>query len=796
MDFVALLSGGKDSCYNIYQCQQYGHRLVCVANLHPPQENDELNSFMYQSAGSAAIPALADCLGVPLVRRSIQGKAKNVGLQYEVTTAEDEVEDLFQLLVDVKAAFPSVRGVSCGAIISNYQRYRVENVCQRLGLTVLAYLWQRDRPQLIREIVSNGFDVVLVKVAGAGLIPEKHLGKHIADLLPALQRLHEKFGLDMCGEGGEYESLVVDAPIFQKRLILEETECVLDDEDPTVGNLNIHKCSTIVKEVYTESGSSGNSGSGSSGVGNNLIAQMHQLASSITISSPLRQSINSNCSVFSPCVRDNSGFGQSALVLPKSDYFTVTSSDPETLKAAMEKQFAEIMHFLGLSIGCKVEDVVFCHLYLSTMDHFSLANSIYCSYFPDKHPPSRSCIQMSLPMGKLVAVDACVLQDSYAVIEKSRNIRDVLHVRSLSAWAPQCIGPYSQANILYDCLIFVAGQIPLVPATMQLLSTVSSTSDGDGIEKLSADLLLCLKNVNSILDALVSSCKHLMTCVVYVNGKGLTTEALAVRIQSIRSIFDEAIVALIRERREESTPRVEGEDDYDYDEESEAEEVSEELLVKPSLVITAVNDLPRGAAVEVEVIAVKDCHVYPHLSWATRSGELDCISTSSSSSQPSNGISQLPLQRWPIWSRGNPSSPITYDWKVNWESKRLSGCLVGAALSVSTRSEDSFPIDAPVQALVDGIQEVFLECELPLISWRSLRVYFIAQDGWDSSSLEMAIGLMLAARYSGDGCHPAIICLPVLSLSSVDKDQYCFLQAQVVALDFEQIETERWIAQT
>lgn len=170
MDFVALLSGGKDSCYNIYQCQKYGHCLVCVANLHPPVESDELNSFMYQCAGASAIPAIAECLGVPLIRREIHGKAKDMSLEYDQRSCEDEVEDLYELLVDVLQRYPTVKGVSCGAIISSYQRFRVENICQRLGLTMLAYLWQRDRPQLIREIVSAGFDVVLVKVSTLQLL--------------------------------------------------------------------------------------------------------------------------------------------------------------------------------------------------------------------------------------------------------------------------------------------------------------------------------------------------------------------------------------------------------------------------------------------------------------------------------------------------------------------------------------------------------------------------------------------------------------------------------------------------
>ena len=74
MKFVALLSGGKDSCYNIMKCIEYGHELVALANLYPSDEEaDEINSFMYQSAGHSVIPMFAECFQVPLYRKKIAG---------------------------------------------------------------------------------------------------------------------------------------------------------------------------------------------------------------------------------------------------------------------------------------------------------------------------------------------------------------------------------------------------------------------------------------------------------------------------------------------------------------------------------------------------------------------------------------------------------------------------------------------------------------------------------------------------------------------------------------------------
>ena len=159
------------------------------------------------------IEAIAEAMGLPLVRRELHRRAVEQGMVYEYN-ADDEVEDLFDLLADVKARvricielvlsrararctalarawawawgvrsdrlacvrmdwrtwvrfffvgghahalqFPDVEGVSCGAILSNYQRLRVENCCRRLGLTVLAYLWQRDQVTPLHITAHHG----------------------------------------------------------------------------------------------------------------------------------------------------------------------------------------------------------------------------------------------------------------------------------------------------------------------------------------------------------------------------------------------------------------------------------------------------------------------------------------------------------------------------------------------------------------------------------------------------------------------------------------------------------------
>ena len=436
MKFVALLSGGKDSCFNIMKCQQHSHELVAVANLMPPEEGiEEMNSFMYQSAAHNTIPSIAECLGVPLFRQGINRKSLIQTLDYK-KDENDEVEDLFVLLQRVVTEYPDIEGVSCGTIVSNYQRLRVEDVCIRLNLIPLTYLWQRDRRLLLDEMISSGVHAVLVKVAGAGLDPYKHLGKDLESLRPTLELLHQKFGLDLCGEGGEYETIVLDCPAFHKRLVFSETSILIDEEDYSVGNLRIVQFSVADKTPVTAVSSSDSVSlrtECSAGKEDSRPLSLEESLRSILrepmkaknanqqreekhpinccikfqevndVKDKCRSSRKRNKTKFQNinCYYGIDGIGQTAL-----HYASSTLQCMEECVSDVEKeiravaQMRDIMTHLKHSIkalggGCDVRDACFIHLYLSDVKHFQAVNSEYCKWF-DRNPPSRSCVAVSL----------------------------------------------------------------------------------------------------------------------------------------------------------------------------------------------------------------------------------------------------------------------------------------------------------------------------------------------------------------------------------------------------------------
>ena len=81
---------------------------------------------MYQTVGHDVIDLYSEAMGLPLYREYIRGSSLQIDSDY-IHESADEVEDLYRLLAAVKEA-ESIEAVSVGAILSNYQRVRVENV--------------------------------------------------------------------------------------------------------------------------------------------------------------------------------------------------------------------------------------------------------------------------------------------------------------------------------------------------------------------------------------------------------------------------------------------------------------------------------------------------------------------------------------------------------------------------------------------------------------------------------------------------------------------------------------------
>ncbi|XP_055801105.1 diphthine--ammonia ligase [Solanum dulcamara] len=464
MKVVALVSGGKDSCYAMMKCIQYGHEIVALANLIPADDaTDELDSYMYQTVGHQIVVSYAKCMGLPLFRRRIQGSTRHHDLSYSMTPG-DEVEDMFILLNEVKRQIPSVTAVSSGAIASDYQRLRVESVCSRLGLISLAYLWKQDQSFLLQEMIRNGIIAIAVKVAAIGLNPSKHLGKEIVYLEPHLHKLKELYGINVCGEGGEYETLTLDCPLFKNaRIVLDEFQIVLHSSD-SIAPVGILHPLAFHLENKVESISSNGVDEGSNICQRNVdtvvevqgdVQQEGEAAREFVAISSERSGVTKQELKVSKTMKDN--------VFSISCWLHDSCKNSSDLQEDLEVVLMRIEALL-VENGSSWENVLYIHLYIADMDEFAVANETYVRFITQEKcrygVPSRSTIELPL---LLVGLGRAYIE----VLVANDSTKKVLHVQSISCWAPSCIGPYSQAT-LHNDILHMAGQLGLDPATMLL----------------------------------------------------------------------------------------------------------------------------------------------------------------------------------------------------------------------------------------------------------------------------------------------------------------------------------------
>lgn len=219
-----LVSGGKDSALALHRVLEEGYEVKYLVTMVPQRED----SWMFHFPNAGLVGLFAEAAGFPLVRR------ETVGVR------EEEVEDLKRVLATL-----DVEGVVCGAVASGYQRSRVEGVCEGLGLVSVCPLWGEDGEGLLRGLVGLGFEVVVSRVAALGL-GEGWLGRRIDnEAIGELVGLSRRFGVSMVGEGGEYETLVLDAPFFrEKRIELVEVESVWERQS---GYLKVKKAQLVNK---------------------------------------------------------------------------------------------------------------------------------------------------------------------------------------------------------------------------------------------------------------------------------------------------------------------------------------------------------------------------------------------------------------------------------------------------------------------------------------------------------------------------------------------------------------------
>ncbi|QCS43720.1 diphthine--ammonia ligase [Natrinema versiforme] len=218
--WVSLFSGGKDSSWALYRALESGLSVERLVTVHPAGD-----SYMYHVPATELAALAAESIGIELIDVEPDDFAADAATDSSAQ-GDDELEPLEAALADLDRELAGgIAGVTAGAVESEYQTSRIQGMCDRLGCDLFAPLWQEEPRELADAMLEAGFEIEIIQVAARGL-DESWLGRTLdREAIDELEALNEEYGVHILGEGGEFETFVVDGPHMDRRIDLEyETE--------------------------------------------------------------------------------------------------------------------------------------------------------------------------------------------------------------------------------------------------------------------------------------------------------------------------------------------------------------------------------------------------------------------------------------------------------------------------------------------------------------------------------------------------------------------------------------------
>jgi diphthine-ammonia ligase len=201
MKIGVLFSGGKDSTYAAWLSKEKGDELVCLISVF--SENKE--SYMFHTPSIDKVEKQAEVMGLPLIVSTTAGEK------------EKELEDLKEIISKAKEEF-GIQAIVTGAVGSVYQASRIQKICDELELECVNPLWQKDQIELLNDLIRDKFEIIITGVFAFPLEKE-WLGRKIDEsFIMDVEELQEKYQVNPAGEGGEFESFVLNCPLFERGL--------------------------------------------------------------------------------------------------------------------------------------------------------------------------------------------------------------------------------------------------------------------------------------------------------------------------------------------------------------------------------------------------------------------------------------------------------------------------------------------------------------------------------------------------------------------------------------------------
>jgi diphthine-ammonia ligase len=205
MNIGCSWSGGKDSCFALMETLGKDFQLRALVNMM----NE--NGLISRSHGLpiSILQQQADAMNVSLITRA---------------TSWNKYQDNFIQSLEIIANDYDVKAMVFGDIDLQQHRDWEEMVCSKAGLSAILPLWKKDRKELVMKMLNEGIECMIVScntTMGEGFPGRVMNLELVAEL--------EKMGIDVCGENGEFHTVVINCPLFQHAIRLPAYSTILHE---------------------------------------------------------------------------------------------------------------------------------------------------------------------------------------------------------------------------------------------------------------------------------------------------------------------------------------------------------------------------------------------------------------------------------------------------------------------------------------------------------------------------------------------------------------------------------------
>jgi len=202
-----LFSGGKDSVYAAYLAKKCGNEITCLITII--SENPD--SYMFHTPSISKVKKQAEVMNIPLLIQETKGEK------------EEELEDLKSIIQKAKREL-KIEAIVTGSVESAYQASRIQKICDRFELDCFNPLWQKDQIELLNDLIKSKFKIIITGIFAYPL-NKSWLGREINEkFINDVRPMFEKYKINPAGEGGEFESYVLDCPLFSKELEIKDSK--------------------------------------------------------------------------------------------------------------------------------------------------------------------------------------------------------------------------------------------------------------------------------------------------------------------------------------------------------------------------------------------------------------------------------------------------------------------------------------------------------------------------------------------------------------------------------------------